>query len=64
MAKKATKGKMPTYGTGKGTSPTNVVAGSTTSKTQKPMPGPTSPGQPVAMKKALARKAPRAGGTA
>ncbi len=25
---------------------------------QRPMPGPTNPGQPISMKKALARKAP------
>ena len=46
------KGKM-----NKGSSPTKVVAGGFASaKRQGPMPGPTNPGQPIAMKKALARK--------
>ena len=46
------KGKM-----NKGTSPTKAVAGGFgTARRQQPMPGPTNPGQPIAMKKALARK--------
>lgn len=37
--------------------PTRVVAGGPgKSEAQKPMPGPTNPGQPISMKKALARK--------
>jgi hypothetical protein len=42
----------------KGSSPTHVVAGGPGhSFAQQPIPGPTSPGQPIAMKKALAKKA-------
>lgn len=41
----------------KGASPTRVVAGQAgKSFVQSPMPGPTNPGQPVAMKRALTRK--------
>lgn len=41
----------------KGSSPTGVVAGGPgRSFAQQAMPGPTSPGQPAAMKKALAKK--------
>ena len=39
--------------------PTGVVAGNVASKgamPQKAMPGPTSPGQPASMRKALAKK--------
>ncbi len=42
----------------KGGSPTKVVAGGPgKSFAQTAMPGPTSPGPPASMKKALARKA-------
>ncbi len=45
------KGKM-----GKGSSPTKVVAGGFGKvMKQGPMPGPTNPGQPIAMKKALSK---------
>jgi hypothetical protein len=47
----------------KGSSPTHVVAGGPGhSFAQQPIPGPTSPGQPIAMKKALSKK-PRGGAT-
>ena len=46
------KGKM-----NKGTSPTKTVAGGFGfARRQTPIAGPTNPGQPIAMKKALARK--------
>ena len=45
----------------KGKSPTKVPAGGFgAARRQQPMPGPTNPGQPVAMKKALDRK-PKSG---
>lgn len=41
----------------KGSSPAhNVAGGPGHSFAQQPYPGPTSPGQPIAMKKALAKK--------
>lgn len=46
-------------GYGAGNNPTKVVGGNVASKgamPQSPMPGPTSPGQPASMKKALAKK--------
>ncbi len=46
-------------GYGAGNNPTKVVGGNVASKgaiPQSKMPGPTSPGQPSAMKKALAKK--------
>jgi hypothetical protein len=44
----------------KGSSPTNVVAGGPgASFAQRPIAGPASPGQPSAMKKALAKKSPK-----
>lgn len=50
-------GKGFTTGTGKGSAPTKVVAGAAgKSVAQGPMPGPANPGQPIAMKRALARK--------
>jgi hypothetical protein len=36
-----------------------VAGGPGHSFAQQPIPGPTSPGQPIAMKKALAKKSPR-----
>jgi hypothetical protein len=51
------KGKMPTYGTGKGSNPAGNSGGNACkSLPQHPIPGPSSPGQPPAMKKALAKK--------
>jgi hypothetical protein len=45
------KGKM-----NKGSSPTRVPAGGIGKvMQQQPMPGPTNPGQPIAMKKALSK---------
>jgi hypothetical protein len=44
----------------RGSSPTGVSGGGPgASRPQKPIPGPTSPGQPSAMKKALAKKSAR-----
>lgn len=51
MAKKMTTGKVKPGNT------TGVVPGGPgKSVAQKPMAGPTNPGQPISMKKALARK--------
>lgn len=61
MAKSGPKDVNPSS---KGSSPTHVVAGGPGhSFAQQPMPGPTSPGQPIAMKKALAKKSPRGNAT-
>jgi len=52
-------------GYGKASNPTKVVAGNVASKgamPQSPMPGPTNPGQPIAMKRALAKKSPSSKG--
>lgn len=44
----------------RGSSPTGVSGGGPgVSRPQRPIPGPTSPGQPSAMKKALAKKSQR-----
>jgi hypothetical protein len=55
------KGKIGPKSVGKsakGTSPTGMVAGGPgKSFAQKPLAGPTGSGQPIAMRKALARKA-------
>lgn len=57
MAKSGPKNVNPSS---RGSSPTHVVAGGPGhSFAQQPIPGPTSPGQPIAMKKALAKKSPR-----
>jgi len=54
MAKSGPKDVNPSS---RGSSPTHVVAGGPGhSFAQQPIPGPTSPGQPIAMKKALAKK--------
>jgi hypothetical protein len=46
----------------RGSSPSrNVAGGPGHSFAQQPIPGPTSPGQPIAMKKALAKKGTRGG---
>jgi hypothetical protein len=50
------KSKMPTYGTGKGSNPTGVAGGDTSSTPAKPFAPPAGKGQPIAMKKALAKK--------
>lgn len=48
----------------RGSSPSRVVAGGPgASFAQSPMPGPTSPGAPPAMKKALAKKSSGGKGT-
>jgi hypothetical protein len=48
----------------RGSSPTRVVAGGPGHTfAQSPMPGPTSPGPPTSMKKALAKKSPRGNAT-
>jgi len=55
--------KKQSVGTGKGSSPTRVVAGGPgKSFAQTAMPGPTNPGQPIAMKRALAKKPVRSKG--
>lgn len=52
-----------TVGTSKGSSPSREVAGGPGhSFKQQPIPGPTNPGQPISMKKALAKKSPRSKG--
>ena len=54
MAKSGPKNVNPSS---RGSSPTRVVAGGPGhSFAQQPMPGPEHPGQPIAMKKALAKK--------
>jgi hypothetical protein len=48
----------------KGSSPScNVAGGPGHSFAQSPIPGPTSPGQPIAMKKALAKKGSKGNAT-
>lgn len=57
MAKPGPKSVNPSS---KGSSPSGLPAGGPGgSFAQKPIPGPTSKGQPPAMKKALAKKSPR-----
>jgi hypothetical protein len=57
MAKTGPKNVNPSS---KGSSPAhNVAGGPGHSFAQQPYPGPTSPGQPTAMKKALAKKSTR-----
>ncbi len=56
MAKSGPKNVNPSS---RGSSPTHVVAGGPGhSFAQQPIAGPTSPGQPSAMKKALTKKSP------
>lgn len=57
MAKSGPKDVNPSS---RGTSPShNVAGGPGHSFAQEPYPGPVSPGQPIAMKKALAKKSAR-----
>jgi hypothetical protein len=57
MAKSGPKDVNPSS---KGSSPShNVAGGPGHSFAQSPIPGPSSPGQPIAMKKALAKKSPK-----
>jgi hypothetical protein len=61
MAKSGPKDVNPSS---KGSSPTHVVAGGPGhSFAQQPIAGPTSPGQPISMRKALAKKSPRGAAT-
>jgi hypothetical protein len=56
MAKSGPKNVNPSS---RGSSPTGVVAGGPGHTfPQKPFAKPTSPGQPISMKKALAKKSP------
>jgi hypothetical protein len=61
MAKSGPKDVNPSS---RGSSPTGVVAGGPGhSFAQKPIAGPESSGQPIAMKKALAKKSSRGNAT-
>jgi hypothetical protein len=56
-APKSRGNKTPTVGTGKGTSPTGVVAGGPgKSNPAKAFQAPAGKGLPISMKKALAKK--------
>ena len=61
MAKSGPKDVNPSS---KGSSPShNVAGGPGHSFAQQPIAGPASPGQPIAMRKALAKKSPRGAAT-